>query len=418
MEHAKQVAIIKELFHQIDHKVNVDCGAQVVQSTTVYTDRNHACKEWQKLFGDHPQIIGFSGDLPGANSYFTLDDFGVPILATRDSKGKVRTFLNACRHRGVKVAQERRGNAARFVCPFHAWTYANSGELLRVRKEEHFGAVEKNCNSLVELPAAEACGILWVHPNPSGELHIDDLLGPLADELAAWNIGDLLYQAEKTIDMQLNWKLANDTFGETYHFSRLHQNTLGQLFYGDVLAYEEMGRNHRFVAAAKEIDKLRDQPESEWKLRGNALVLYYLFPNIQLAVNKAGVTLVRIYPDKYNPGRSISRINIYQKPEVVAALRNSNAVKVDASNAYDSQLRESTELISAEAALEVFSSTIEQEDYAMGEQTQRAAESGLLSEVTFGRNEPPLHHFHRCFAEVLGGGNSSEQLRLLTGDAP
>ena len=51
--------------------------------------------------------------------------------------------------------------------------------------------------------------------------------------------------------------------------------------------------------------------------------------------------------------------------------------------------------------MEIFRSTIEQEDYAMGEATQHAAESGLLDYLIFGRNEPALHHFHRCYREAL-----------------
>ena len=54
-----------------------------------------------------------------------------------------------------------------------------------------------------------------------------------------------------------------------------------------------------------------------------------------------------------------------------------------------------------EATKEIFRSTIELEDYAMGVDTQRAADSGLLQHLIFGRNEPALHHFRRCFAEAL-----------------
>jgi hypothetical protein len=52
--------------------------------------------------------------------------------------------------------------------------------------------------------------------------------------------------------------------------------------------------------------------------------------------------------------------------------------------------------------LEVFKSTVENEDYVMGEMQQRAAESGLLKEIIFGRNEPALHHFHNNYREALG----------------
>ena len=50
----------------------------------------------------------------------------------------------------------------------------------------------------------------------------------------------------------------------------------------------------------------------------------------------------------------------------------------------------------------ICNSTIEKEDYLMGELQQKSAETGLLKHVTFGRNEPALHHFHSTFAEVLG----------------
>ena len=53
------------------------------------------------------------------------------------------------------------------------------------------------------------------------------------------------------------------------------------------------------------------------------------------------------------------------------------------------------------ASLEVFSSTIEMEDYLMGEMQQRSSQNGLLKEIIFGRNEPALHHFHNSYREAL-----------------
>ena len=37
----------------------------------------------------------------------------------------------------------------------------------------------------------------------------------------------------------------------------------------------------------------------------------------------------------------------------------------------------------------------------MGEMQQRAAETGMLKEIIFGRNEPALHHFHQNYREAL-----------------
>lgn len=401
MNQESQVRILRELFRQIDNRVNVDAGVQYLMPTSSYTCPDLAQKEWNTFFREHPQLIGLSGDLPGPGTYFTVEDFGVPVLATRDGDGKFHAFLNACRHRGARVADGPRGKRRVFVCPFHSWSYSSEGKLLAVPDMDHFGHVEKSCHGLISLPAEERDGLLWVHPQPAGVLDIDKLLGPLAEELSMYEIEELKFGGEKTIDMDLNWKLANDTFGETYHFSKLHKDTLGNVFYGNNLAYEEFGRNHRFVTANKTIDALRDKPESEWRLREAALTVYYLFPNIQLIANTVGFTLVRMYPDPRNPGHSITRISVYSTPELVDAdlnVADQHVITTDRTYAP----RELGDVPSPGVVLEVFSSTIEQEDYLMGKQQQSAAESGLLSHSIFGRNEPPLHHFHNTFREALG----------------
>ena len=51
--------------------------------------------------------------------------------------------------------------------------------------------------------------------------------------------------------------------------------------------------------------------------------------------------------------------------------------------------------------MELFNSTVEQEDYQMGEYQQQSAESGILKEIVFGRNEPLLQKMHASFREVL-----------------
>lgn len=196
-----------------------------------------------------------------------MDDFGVPVLATRDASGEFHAFLNACRHRSVKVATEARGQKGIFVCPFHMWSYRNNGQLINVPDEDHFGAIDKECHGLIELPSVERDGLLWVHPSADGTLDIDELLDPeLAAELASFGVADQRHVGQKTIDKRLNWKLANDTFGETYHFQKLYNDTLGRLYLGNNLHLNEFGRHHRFVTANHGIDALRDKPEVDWRI--------------------------------------------------------------------------------------------------------------------------------------------------------
>jgi len=399
MQHALQVEILKELMTQLDEGRNIDAGIQYRMPTASYVCPETARLEKQEFFQNHPQLIGLSHDLPDKGSFFTLDDFGTPILATRDKDGKFHAFLNACRHRSVKVASEERGKRSVFMCPFHNWSYSNKGDLMSIPDEDHFGAIDKSCNGLIELPAVENGGLLWVHPKADGEINLELLLGELGPELDSFGMDNHLYVGSTTIDKKLNWKFANDTFGETYHFAKLHKDTLGRIFYGNNLHFKEFGRHHRFVTASRGIDNLRQVPESDWEISQGTFVLYHLFPNIQLITGPHTTTLIRIYPHEEGPSRSVTKISFYYSQAAMdyAAEQNVTPEEVDV---YDPNQRDGGP--SLENSLEVFRSTIEQEDYDMGEMQQRAAENGQLKEIMFGRNEPALHHFHSNYREALG----------------
>jgi len=389
MHHDEQIRILKVLMHQLDTDTNIDAGGQRKNPSWVYTCPDHAKKEWDLFFRKHPQVIGLSADLPENGSFVTLEDFGIPLLATRDPEGRFRAFANICRHRNTIVEGEKCGTKRNFVCPFHAWVYSSSGELVSLPKPSHFGEIDRSQRGLIEYPAVEKYGFLWVHPVRGAELDVDALLGGLAPEWDSWGFDDMKLVGSDTFDMPLNWKLATDTFGETYHFNSLHKNTLANGFYGNVQGYDVYGRNHRMMLCTKGIDALRDLPESEWRVTEGASPNYYLFPNVQVNMGPHSTTiLVRIYPHPEDVGRSISRIGFYAPKGIAAEAAAS--------------LKMSTHF---------FASVIRDEDYRAGASSQVGANSGATDHVIFGRNEPALHHYHNTFREALG----MEPLPLLPG---
>jgi phenylpropionate dioxygenase-like ring-hydroxylating dioxygenase large terminal subunit len=379
MEKKEQIRLLKLLMQRLDKDENVDAGALLHNPASVYTSPELAEREWEHFFRTHPQVIGMSPDLPGPGTFLTRNDFGVPVLATRDKNGAFRAFVNVCRHRSVMLESEPEGKRSRFSCPFHAWTYSNQGDLVTIPKEEHFGKIDKACHGLVPLPAIERYGFLWVHPDPQGALDVDALLGGLAPEFDSWGFAGMEQIGSDTYDMELNWKLAMDTFGETYHFKTLHRDTLAESFYGNVQCYDTFDRNHRMILCMKAIDALRDQPEATWNISMGSLPVYYLFPNIQVNCLPFGVVLVRTYPDPHDPGRSLSQIGFYVRPE--------------ARERFGEQIEEVTRN---------FAVVIRDEDYAVAARSQIGAESGLVEHMVFGRNEPALHHYHSTYRRALG----------------
>jgi phenylpropionate dioxygenase-like ring-hydroxylating dioxygenase large terminal subunit len=175
-----------------------------------------------------------------------------------------------------------------------------------------------------------------------------------------------------------NWKLAMDSFGETYHFEQLHRDTLSPQFHANVQCYDAYGLHHRMLLCRREIDGLRGRPEDEWEITTATRVAYWLFPNVQLMPFAEGAYLLRAFPHRTDPGRHVSHITFFARPG--ADLDGTVLREVAAG----------------------FARTIRDEDYAMSASQQRSAEGGAVPEIVFGRNEPALHHFHSAFRSVLG----------------
>lgn len=387
MRHEEQVRLIKELIACLDAGTTVDAGGLRRLETTAYTDLALAEQEMQEFFRDSPHCVGLSGDVAEPGAFITISDLGVPILATRDSDGTFKAFVNSCRHRGAVVETEARGTKRRFTCPFHAWSYDTAGTLVGLPKPDHFGEVDPECLGLRPLPAEERHGLLFVHPNPDGELDLDEHLGEwFNEEFPTWNFADLVPLNQDSYDTACNWKLAMDTFGETYHFSSLHKDTLFNSFHGNVQCYSEDGHNHRMILCRRDIDHMRHLPEDQWDITVAGLPVYWLFPNTILMPTRFGCFLVRAYPHADDPGRHVSVVDFYLRADLA-----------DATGPEGAEVAEFASNIAHD-----FASIIRDEDYVMGEAQQTAANANSLDHIIFGRNEPALHHYHNTYRVKLG----------------
>jgi len=392
----EQIRLLKGLIHYQESGTNVDAGGVIKNPSSTYTCEERFEKEWNTFFKDYPQIVGMTGDLPEPGTFFTREDFGIPLLATRDEKGKFKAFANVCAHRGVIVENEAKGKKVKFSCPFHGWTYNNSGKLIGFPKPDHFGEIDKSCYGLTELPCLEKYGFLWVHPSPKGNIDLDTLFDKrLKDDLEAWGFQNLVLTHEEEYVTEMNWKLAIDTFGETYHFSVLHKDSLFNDFHGNVQMFDTFKRNARLTLCTRNIDVMKLEPEENWHICKGAFPVYYFFPNIILNVSGEGIILVREYPLDNSPHRSVSKISFYFWPHVIDNLKE---LGIDPSNIEENETAQANDIHPYSG----FGEIIRDEDYVAAAASHKGLRAGTLDFMTFGKNEPALHHYHNTYREALG----------------
>jgi carnitine monooxygenase subunit len=376
MDHDQLIDLTRRALKLARDKATDLAPAQHLVDAREYTSQERHERDWAMLMSS-PQLVGYVSELPRPGSYCTKTVMGRSVLLTRTSDGSVKAFDNVCLHRQSPVVSGC-GVAKRFTCPYHAWTYDNTGRLVALPGREGFPEMTLKSDGLTELPATEFAGFLWIAMDPGTTLDVAAHLGPLAEELDSWGIGRWAPLGEKVLDSPINWKLAIDTFAENYHFATVHEQTFATIARSNCTVFDAYGPHHRLIFPLNTILDLDNIPEDKWVPFNSMVVIYALFPNIVLSVTIANGELFRVYPGD-RPGRSIT---VHQ-----------NSTPLDLSD-------EST-AAGAQAVFEYAHATVRDEDYLLVAGLQANLESGVRQQLVFGRNEPGLQHRHITWQQAL-----------------
>ncbi|WP_278069458.1 Rieske 2Fe-2S domain-containing protein [Brevundimonas sanguinis] len=198
----------------------------------VFTDPALFDLEMTHIFEGNWVFLAHESQIPAPNDYFTTWIGRQPVVVTRDKGGELHAVINACAHRGATLCRRKHGNKGSFTCPFHGWTFSNTGKLLKV-KDGKTGDYPESFNTdgshdLTRVARFENYrGFLFGSVNPdvkplaehlgSTRVIIDQIVDQAADGLE-------VLRGSSTYVYDGNWKLQMENGADGYHVSAVHWN--------------------------------------------------------------------------------------------------------------------------------------------------------------------------------------------------
>lgn len=362
--------IIDRIFEHIDNGTTDLGTVQWHEPVEHYTSQSRYEQEIA-LLRQRPVVFCPSAAIPDAGSYISRTAAGTPLLVVRDNELQVRAFINACRHRGMKVASGE-GCTRTFSCPYHGWTYNLDGSLRGVPGEAAFPDLDKETSGLKEVFAVEKGGLVYVQQE--GEPRLETL----ETALNFFEPSQSFFYKSDTVD-EANWKLLTETLLEGYHIKSLHRESFYPFGLDNINIVESYGQNSRVIYPFKRIEKLRSVAREERNIEGSATLVYHLFPNVSVSVLSKHTSVTVIEP--LSPTRT-------QMFSYAIKHADQNGVEISDEDA----MRD----------VDFVNQSGQEEDRAAARDIQETVTTSANSHLTFGYYEKAIVSFHQQLQNELG----------------
>lgn len=184
--------------------------------------------EKRGVFGRAWLFLGHDSQIPAPGDFVQACMGETPIILARGEGGAIHASVNSCTHRGLPVCRASHGNARRFVCPYHSWSYAVDGTLVRIPQASALQhAPDLGALGLKAVPRVESWrGLVFGSFDPGIE-PLEDYLGDMRFYLDAFLDrfpgGIEFMGAAHRWTLNANWKLpVENQLGDVNHGAFLH----------------------------------------------------------------------------------------------------------------------------------------------------------------------------------------------------
>jgi benzoate/toluate 1,2-dioxygenase alpha subunit len=198
----------------------------------MFTSQDLFDLEMKHIFEGNWIYLAHESQVGKVNDYYTTKIGRQSIFITRNKDKQLNAFINACAHRGATLARFKHGNKATYTCPFHGWTFNNSGKLLKIKDPEGTGyPTTFNCDGshdLKKIARFESYkGFLFGSLN-ADVLPLEEFLGEstkIIDMITDQSPDGLeVLRGSSTYVYEGNWKLQAENGADGYHVTATHWN--------------------------------------------------------------------------------------------------------------------------------------------------------------------------------------------------
>ena len=342
--------------------------------------------EKQAIFPRSWQYVCHIEKLRHPGDYVAFEILGHPLFAVRDGEGALRAFYNVCQHRAHALVQGC-SNEPRLVCPYHAWTYDLSGQLMRARHTERLENFDTAAIHLKGVAIEKFCNLVFCNLDAAAA-PLGAQSGRLGEEIREWapDLDALTHAHRITYTIRSNWKNVVDNFLECYHCPVAHKDFVDMVEMDTYrVTTHAIYSSHMARAGTKEDNSAYSAEGADVKDHA----VWWLWPNI---------CLLR-YPGAGN-------------------LMVLNVVPVDTTTTletYDFYFLEDKPSERQWAAIEYVDKVLQREDIDIVESVQRGMQTPAFEHGRIvadpsgsGLSEHGVHHFHGLVLDAYRGylGNS------------
>lgn len=229
--------------------------------------------------------------------YISLDLFGQPVMVVHGMDGEFRVMSRVCLHRAAPVA-EGDGKRKLFTCPYHAWSYDTTGQLVRAPLMDGAEGFSEKDYKLPQIRSEIWNGFILANLDPEAEPFAPQV-ADYSDYFANFKLEDMVVVKTLEFDSPWNWKVLVENFMEAYHHIATHAQTFEPIFHArDSQVPDNTGpwsilhmpsAHDELAPGLPPIEGLEDWQERD-------LFASVLFPHFMLAFQGNGAAWYQVFP--------------------------------------------------------------------------------------------------------------------------